>query len=305
MKKTYFIILMAALFLSGCAEGNRKTAKLAVSEVLLIANDENKIFDTDKYYEHEEYHIYEQENKEPKREITVGSESCSVQYGYSSSDPFENYDVDVYENAEDGVTVWLKQDTDKVVGYRNGISGCGLNDMDFSSEEELLKSVEEYVGERIDIDRFTPIVNTQVVFEGEGEVTGRNEEGFYIPQENEKAYYTISYTYLIGDIKTMEIFELNIVDNSVESYFYSMPEAFSKENNNFEISKDDVLKNVEEFIANNISGDCENVSYDTEDIFLSIDEKGNYILITVANMEYDYCGLPNESTEMFIVELQE
>ncbi len=132
------------------------------------------------------------------------------------------------------------------------------------------------------------------------ELTSRNEEGFYLPQTNEKVYYTISYTYTVSGIKTMEIFELNIVDNCVESYFYSMPEVFSKGDKNLEISKDNVLKSVEAFIADNISGDCENMNCDVADVFLSIDEKGDYILITVANMEYEYCGSADESIEMLI-----
>lgn len=306
MKKIcYFIILGAALLLVGCAGGNKKTAKLGVKEVRLLSSDENKVFDTDKYYEHEEYQMYERENKEAERDIKVGDESYLLEYGYSTSDPFENYDADVYENIEDGITVWLKQDTDMVVGYRNRSSGCGLDNINFSSEEELLKAVEEYVGEIIDMDGFTPIVNTQVISTtGEDELTSRNEEGFYLPQTNEEAYYTISYTYTVSGIKTMEIFELNIVDNCVESYFYSMPEVFSKDDKNLEISKDNVLKSVEAFIADNISGDCENVNCDVADVFLSIDEKGDYILITVANMEYEYCGSADESIEMFIALLE-
>lgn len=88
--------------------------------------------------------MYERERIETEREIKVGDESCSVEYGYSSSDPFENYDIDVYENTDEGITIQLKQDTDLIVGYRNTGSGDGLKDMSFSSEEELRKSVEAY-----------------------------------------------------------------------------------------------------------------------------------------------------------------
>lgn len=109
---------------------------------------------------------------------------------------------------------------------------------------------------------------------------------------------------MVSGIKTMEIFELNIADNSVESYFYSMPGTFSGSDNNFEISKEAVIKSVQDFIADNISGDCEDVSFDVEDAFLSVDEKGEYILISIVDMEYDYCGAADESIEMLIVELE-
>lgn len=299
-----FAILGAALSLTGCAGGGQKTTTLCVREVLLVANDENKVFDTDQYYEHEDYQMYERENKELERDIKIGSESYSLEYGYSSSDPFENYDVDVYEDIDDGITVQFQQNTDRIVGYRNGASGCGLENLNFSSEEELLKSVEGYVGEKIDMDGFTPIVNTQIISRGEDELTSRNEEGFYLPKPNEEAYYTISYTYMISDIKTMEIFELNIVGNSVESYFYSMPEAFSKGDQNFEVSKESAINSVETFVVDNINGDCKNVRCDVSELFLSIDEKGDYILLAVANMEYDYDGCEDASIEMLIVELE-
>lgn len=299
-----YLILAVSVLLTGCAGSGKKTAKLGVKQVLLLENDGNKIFNTDKFYEHEDYRMYERENIETEREIKVGDENCSVEYGYSASDPFENYDIDVYENTDEGITIQLKQDTDLIVGYRNTGSGDGLKDMSFSSEEELLKSVKAYVSEKIDTAGFTPIVNTQVISNEEGEITSRSEDGFYLPRSGEEAYYTISYTYMVSGIKTMEIFELNIADNSIESYFYSMPGTFSRSDNNLEISKEAAIKSVEDFIADNISGDCENVSFDVEDAFLSVDEKGEYILIIIVNMEYDYCGASDESIEMLIMELE-
>lgn len=299
------LILAVTVLLTGCAAGGKKELKLEVKEVQLLTTDENKIFDTDKLYEHDEYRQYERENMESAREIKVDGEIFKTEYKYSSSDPFENYDIDTYEDAEGGITVQLRQDNGQIVGYRNAGSGSNLENISFSSKEELLKSVEGYVSEKINVDVFTPIVNTQVVSKEGGEITSRSEDGFYLPQSNEEAYYTVSYTYMVGNIKTMEIFELNIVNNSVESYFYTMPEAFSKSNNNFEISEESAKKSVEKFIVDSISEDCTNVSFDVVDTFLTIDEKGDYILITIVSMEYDYCGTSDESMEMMIVKLED
>lgn len=305
MKRKMALLLAACMLATGCGNGSaKKNITLSVKSVAVAFSDDDMIFDTDAVYEFREYNMYENKGAEAEKKINVYEEKLTGEYAYSYSDPFTNYDIDVYTNEQAGVMFEVEKDTEHVVGCRNE---AGLDIQQFSeatSEDELISLLDTFAERYIDMDGFEPIVNTQVITHKDDETSSRNEEGFYLPAENEEAYYTVTYFYMVDGIKTFEKLEINIIDDIVDSYYYTLPGVFSECKDMLTVDDEAIPESIESFVNDNISEACEDVHYDIADTYLSVDKNGNYILVSFLNMDYKINGNNGNAVETIVLELE-
>lgn len=305
MKRNVAFLVAMCMLVTAC--GNASAGKdivLSVKTVAVAYSDNEEIFDTNAVYEFREYDIYENRKAEAEREINVNGEKLTGEYSYSYSDPFTNYDIDVYINEQSGVMFEVEKDTNCVVGCRNE---AGIDIQQFSqvsSADERTSLLNAFAEQYIEMDGFESVINTQVITREDGETSSRNEEGFYIPAENEKAYYTVTYFYMVDGIKTFEKLEINIVDDVVESYYYTLPGVFSECGDRLTVDDEVLPESIKSFVDDNISESCKEVHYDIADTYLSVDGSGNYILISFLDMNYKVDGQDKNAVETIVLELE-
>ena len=109
---------------------------------------------------------------------------------------------------------------------------------------------------------------------------------------------------MVDDIKTFEKLEININENMIESYYYTLSGVFSECEDILTIDDEKISESIEYFVADNISDLCKDVYYDISDTYISVDENGNYILISFLDMDYKMDGESLNSVETIVLELE-
>lgn len=251
-------------------------------------------------YEFREYRNYTDKKAEASKKGSFEKENFEAQYEYTMEDMYTNYATHVYSDVNnDRVTYQYKADSDELVAYLN-MDGLEVDNSKIIASQNELLAISDGLSDGMSesSDYMTEIYSHVIAEEEEGR-SSRTEEGFYKAKDNEEVSYVVSYYYMVNGIKTLEKQEYTIKeDGSLTGYHNTLPGEFS-EDGKPEIDVEKVEEKMMEEIDGSITDGYEILSKVKKDEYLTVDESGDYLLLSFWEVVYDVEG--KQYTEMVSV----
>ncbi len=165
----------------------------------------------------------------------------------------------------------------------------------------MLKCTDTFASDYIDTKDFEPYINTQVLVNEDGISSSRNEEGFYVPKENEEANYVVTYIYTVKGVKTFERFEINIYKGKIASFYYIMPGEYTDSKVTISYDDADLKAVVDDFIKANAA--VADLKYQIKDTYLSVNSKEKNYIMVILDVSYpeegaEHCEIVNLLLEL-------